>query len=206
MVDLVGALMRQCQTWTSFSGMRLMTWNFELTVNRLYLSRNKTWENFREKWRASLCAAKTPAQFASTVSVLFSHLPRSNDCMRSTTNAFTHVCAPIVTTMFYNVLSLRLLFRRDRALLFPRGGFCFFRPLLLLEERAFVAPLPRSPPTFVATPHSRRERAGAPPLGFFRAPRVLSSSRRSRARLRARAAPLLAPSRRRRRVETPSSL
>ena len=52
MVDLVGALMRQCQTWTSFA------------------------ENFREKWRASLCAAKTPAQFASTVSVLFSHLPR----------------------------------------------------------------------------------------------------------------------------------
>ena len=76
MVDLVGALMRQCQTWTSFAELRLMTWNFELTVNRLYLSRNKTWENFREKWRASLCAAKTPAQFASTVSVLFSHLPR----------------------------------------------------------------------------------------------------------------------------------
>jgi len=58
--------------------------------------------------------------------------------MRSTTNTFTHVCVPIVTTMFYNVLSLRLLFRRDRALLFPRGGFCFFRPLLLLEERAFA--------------------------------------------------------------------
>ena len=76
MVDLVGALMRQCQTWTSFAELRLMTWNFEMTVNRLYLFRNKTWENFREKWRASLCAARTPAQFASTVSVLFSHLPR----------------------------------------------------------------------------------------------------------------------------------
>ena len=57
-----------------------------------------------------------------------------NDCMRSTTNP-THVCAPSLlqcSTMFYRYV---FFFVATAPFFFPRW-ILFFRPLLLLEERA----------------------------------------------------------------------
>lgn len=70
----VVTLMKQCQT-SSFSELRVILWNFEVTMYKLRLLESKEWENCRQIWRANLCAARTPAQLATSTYNLLSHLP-----------------------------------------------------------------------------------------------------------------------------------
>lgn len=70
----VVTLMKQCQN-SSFAELRVILWNFEVTMYKLRLLESKPWENCRQIWRANLCAARTPAQLATSTYNLLSHLP-----------------------------------------------------------------------------------------------------------------------------------
>ena len=70
----IDALMKQCQTCT-FAQLRLILWNFEVTVFALQFLDSKSWRTHRENWRANLCATRTPAQLVTSAYILLSNLP-----------------------------------------------------------------------------------------------------------------------------------